>query len=223
MKDPIQHRGGEYGVSHHLSPFGDLFVGRKDDRPCFVGITDEVEEAVSLLAGDRCVSDLINDYQLCLSDVLQPEAGTALRLGPVKDLHEVRHPLKADCVAAVDCLQAESGGDHCLAEPGRPGKDDVAVSIQPVQFLELADLAGRDAFLQFRRIEFIDGTDIRGKVGTSIIALSPPVIPALYFCFQEIEQELAIGKIVVFRLFQDICQLSGGVLQGEGLHQGGQL
>lgn len=68
------------------------------------------------------VSDLIDDYQLCLLDVLQSEADVALRLGPVKDLHEVGHLLEADRVAAVYSLKAESGGDYRLAGPPGLGK-----------------------------------------------------------------------------------------------------
>ena len=41
MQDPVQHGGCQDRVSHHLSPFSDLLVRRKDDRVRFVGITDE--------------------------------------------------------------------------------------------------------------------------------------------------------------------------------------
>ena len=153
VKDSVQHGCGKNRITHHLGPLGDLLVGGKNDRRRLVRITDEGEEPVSLRSADRCVSDLIDDDQLCLFDVLQPEACTALGISIVEDLHKVGHPLKAYRVAAVDRLHAEAHCQHGLAEPRRARKNDVCIGVYPVQFPELPDLALADSGLRFQQIE----------------------------------------------------------------------
>ena len=93
MKYPVQHGCGKYRITHHLSPLGDLLVGREDDRSCLVGIAYESEKAIGLGTADRCVSNLIQDHQLSFADVLEPEAGAPFDLRVVKDLDEISHSL----------------------------------------------------------------------------------------------------------------------------------
>ena len=157
VKDPIQHGCGEDRVPHHLCPFRDLLVRRKDDRAGFVGITYKGEEAVGLGPADRCIADLIQYDQLSLPDVLQPEAGRALCLCGIQDLYEVGHAFKADGIAVLDGLQSESGRDHRLAKPRGTGKYDVGVGIYLVELLQLPDLTFRidDALVEKKTMTLV--------------------------------------------------------------------
>ena len=148
VKYPVKHGSRQNRVTHHLRPLGDLLVCGKDDRGGLVGVADKGEEAVCFVPGDRRISDLVNNDQLCLPDVLQPEPGGALDIGVVQDPGEAGHALKADRVTAVDCFKPQSCSDHGLAESGRPGKYDVRLGIYPVELFELPELAFSDPGIQ---------------------------------------------------------------------------
>ena len=105
VQDTVQHGSRQDRVAHHLCPIGDLLVRCKDDRVRLIGITDEGEEPVGLCPGDRSVPDLIDDDHLGLPDVPQPETGCPFCIRGIKDLYEVRHPLKADCVSGIDSFE----------------------------------------------------------------------------------------------------------------------
>ena len=211
VKDSVQHGCGKNRITHHLGPLGDLLVGGKNDRRRLVRITDEGEEPVGLRSADRCVSDLIDDDQLCLFDVLQPEACTALGISIVEDLHKVGHPLKAYRVAAVDRLHAEAHCQHGLAEPRRARKNDVCIGVYPVQFPELPDLALADSGLQLQRIEQLNRLGIRREVSSREVSLSAPFISSPDLCFQKIEKECATGQLIQFGTLQYLRQFSGRV------------
>ena len=66
LQDPVQQRSGENWIAHHLCPVSNLFVGRKDQGGCLVGIADKGKEPVGLSPGNRSISDFINQYQLSL-------------------------------------------------------------------------------------------------------------------------------------------------------------
>ena len=163
-------------------------INSKDNRCRLVRITDEGEEPVGLCSADRRVSDLIDDDQLCLLDVLQPEACTALGISIVEDLYKVGHPLKTYRVATVDRLHAEAHCQHGLAEPWRAGKNDICIGVYPVQFSELSDLALADSGLQLHRIEQLDRLGIWREVSSREISLSAPFISSPDLCFQKIEK-----------------------------------
>ena len=123
VQDTVQHSSRQNRIAHHLRPVSDLLVRRKDDRVRLIGVTDKGEESVGLGSGDRCISDLINDDQLCLPDVPQPEPGSSFGVGSIKDLHEVRHSLKADGIAGINGFQAQPNSEHGLSKPWWAGKD----------------------------------------------------------------------------------------------------
>ena len=157
VKDPIQHGCGEDRVPHHLCPFRDLLVRRKDDRAGLIGITYKGEEAVGLGPADRRIADLIQYDQLSLPDVLQSEAGRAFCLCGIQDLYEVGHAFKTDGIAVLDSLQSESGRDHRLAKPRGTGKYDVGVGIYLVELLQLPDLTFRidDALVEKKTMTLV--------------------------------------------------------------------
>ena len=145
MQYPVQHSCCKDRIPHHLSPFSYLLVGCEDDRSRLVCIAYESEEAVCLSTADRGVSYLIQNDQLGFAYVLKSEACASLGLCIVEDLDEVSHPLKADCITRVYRFKAEAYGQHRLAKARRPGEDNVSISIYPVEFLQLPDLACRYA------------------------------------------------------------------------------
>ena len=89
VENPVQHGGCKYRISHHFCPVHDLLVGREDVGGGFVGITDEGKEPVGLAAGDRSISDLVDDEELCLLQIPQSEPCGTLRLCCVKDLYDI--------------------------------------------------------------------------------------------------------------------------------------
>ena len=164
VKDAIKHRSGKYWIPHHLRPVHDLFVCGKDNGRCLIGITDKCEEPVGLAAGDRRITDLINDEELCFFQVPQAEASGAFNLCCVKDLHKVDHLFKADSIAVIDGMEPESHCHHGLPEAGWARQNDVAAVIEPGKFLQPVDLCLRNTGLQFLGIEFFKRADIRWKV-----------------------------------------------------------
>ena len=46
----------------------------KDDGSGFIGVADKGKKAVRLSTADWCVTDLINNDKLCLSDIFQAES-----------------------------------------------------------------------------------------------------------------------------------------------------
>ena len=157
VKYPIQHGCSEYRVTHHLCPFRDLLVRRKDDRAGLIGITYKGEEAVGLGPADRRIADLIQYDQLSFPNVLQSETGRAFCLCGIQDLYEVGHAFKTDGIAVLDSLQSESGRNHRLAKPRRTGKYDVGVGIYLVELLQLPDLTFRidDALVEKKTMTLV--------------------------------------------------------------------
>jgi len=114
MEDPAQQGGSKYGVPHHLSPVYDLLVGGKDNGRGFIGVADEGEEPVGLAAGDRSISDLVDDEELGFLQVPKAEARGAFCLCGIQDLHEVHHLLEADGITAVDGVEPQPHRHHGL-------------------------------------------------------------------------------------------------------------
>ena len=68
VEDPVQHGGCKCWIPHHLCPVNDLLIGGKDDGAGFICVADKGKKAVRLSTADWCVTDLINNDKLCLSD-----------------------------------------------------------------------------------------------------------------------------------------------------------
>ena len=185
MQNPVQHGCRQDGIAHHLSPVSDLLVRCKDDRVRLVGITDEGEEPIRLFPGDWGVPNLINDDQLRFAEILQAKPGRTLDLCRIEYLYEVAHAFKTDGVACLDRLHPKPNGEHSFPQTRRTGEDQIAESIQPVQFLQLTDLGHCDPAFKLTWVEFLQAFHIRREVGGRKIPFSPPFISTLHLGFQE--------------------------------------
>jgi len=131
VQDPVQHCCCQNGIAHHLSLVHDLLVCREDDRGSLVGIADKGEEPVCLASGDRRISNLIDDEELSLLQVPEPEPGRAFCYSCIKDLYEADHLFKTDSVSAVNGMEPQPRGHHGLSQPRRACKHKVASIIKP--------------------------------------------------------------------------------------------
>ena len=99
LQDSVQQCSGKNRISHHLCPVRNLLVGGKDQGRRLVGITDKGKEPVRLGPGDRSVADFIAYNQLSLLQVLNPEAGSPVRLTVVEKLNQVPSAWLSACNA----------------------------------------------------------------------------------------------------------------------------
>ena len=155
MQYPVKQCCGKHRIPNHLSPVGYLFVGRKDDGGGFVCVTDKGKESVGLASGNRCVSYLIDDYQLSLLEVLKPETCGTLCFCIIKDLNKVDHLLEADGIAAVDGVKPSTNSHHSFSKTRRSSKDNVSAVIEPGEFLEFINLSLRYPGIKLVGIEFL--------------------------------------------------------------------
>lgn len=114
VEDPVQHGSCKHWIPHHLCPVNDLLIGGKDDGAGFIGVADKGKKAVRLSTADWCVTDLINNDKLCLSDIFQAESCSPLSFCSIEDTDQVRHLFKTYRITAVDSLQAQTAGYHGL-------------------------------------------------------------------------------------------------------------
>lgn len=112
VEDPVQHGSCKHWIPHHLCPVNDLLIGGKDDGAGFIGVADKGKKAVRLSTADWCVTDLINNDKLCLSDIFQAESCSPLSFCSIEDTDQVRHLFKTYRITAVDSLQAQTAGYH---------------------------------------------------------------------------------------------------------------
>jgi hypothetical protein len=60
VKQPIEQRGGDYGIAKNLTPFGKAAVGCQDHGTALIAGIDQLEEQIAAAGTDRQISDLVD-------------------------------------------------------------------------------------------------------------------------------------------------------------------
>src|SRR3546814_13854765 len=63
MGEPIEQRGGHFGIAEHGRPFAERQVGGDDDRGVFVKSADEMEQQLPASAGERQIDRFVEEQE----------------------------------------------------------------------------------------------------------------------------------------------------------------
>ena len=72
VDEPVDHRGGDDGISEHFAPATERFVRRDDQAGAFVARRDELEEEVRGVGFEGDVADLVDDEERHASEARIP-------------------------------------------------------------------------------------------------------------------------------------------------------
>src|SRR3546814_2591097 len=78
MGEPIEQRGGHFGIAEHGRPFAERQVGGDDDRGVFVKSADEMEQQLPASAGERQIAQFVEDQEVEPRQMLGELSGAAL-------------------------------------------------------------------------------------------------------------------------------------------------
>src|SRR3546814_12193361 len=75
MGEPIEQRGGHFGIAEHGRPFAERQVGGDDDRGVFVTSADEMEQQLPASAGERQIAHFVADPEVEPRQMPRPLSG----------------------------------------------------------------------------------------------------------------------------------------------------
>src|SRR3546814_4583740 len=77
MGEPIEQRGGHFGIAEHGRPFAERQVGGDDDRGVFVKSAEEMEQQLPASAGERLIAPLVAAQEVAPRPKLAALSGAA--------------------------------------------------------------------------------------------------------------------------------------------------
>src|SRR3546814_13564663 len=128
MGEPIEQRGGHFGIAEHGRPFAERQVGGDDDRGVFVKSADEMEQQLPASAGERQIAQFVEDQEVEPRQMLGELSGAALvnlHLEPVYKIGrvvEVNASTGTDATARDSDTQMRFYRDRPTDQPDKDGK-----------------------------------------------------------------------------------------------------
>jgi hypothetical protein len=189
-------------------------------RP-LIAAHQESEEETGLLAGEGQITQLIEDEDPRVDQLLQRALQAVLLASPEQPAHEAFQGEEQHRVAGLHGLDPEGDGQVGLAHAGRAEQDDVLGPLHEAQARQLSDDLAVDRRLEVE-VELLQGLD-PGKPGEFEATLDPPLIATPPLGLQVLGQEALVVEIPLGRLFADPVKLGLEVVHPQALEECGQF
>ena len=119
MEQPVEDGGGEDLVVEDLAPVDEALVARHDEAGSLVAADQEPEEQAGLLAGERQVTEFVEDEHPRVSQLLEDPLEAVLVAGADETSHQALERQKQDGMAGLDRFDAQADRQVSLADAGR--------------------------------------------------------------------------------------------------------
>ena len=106
--EPIEQRGGHFGVAEDGRPFAEIEIGGQDDRGLFVELGDQVKQQLPGRFGEGQIAKLIKHDEIEPRQLLRgaPSAAIArFRFQPIDQINDIEQ-------AATRAIAHDIGGDR---------------------------------------------------------------------------------------------------------------
>ncbi|MCS3929300.1 hypothetical protein M2175_004331 [Bradyrhizobium elkanii] len=127
MGQPIEQRGGHFGVAEHARPFAEGEIGGHDDGGALIEPADEVEEKLATGLGEGQIAEFIQHNEVHPGQMLgEPSLPSVAGLG-LEAIDEVDYVEEAAAGTGSDAASGDGNGQVGFACAGAANQHDVAL------------------------------------------------------------------------------------------------
>ncbi len=127
MGEPVEQRGGHFGVTEHGRPLAEGQVGGDQDRGLFVKLADEMEEQLAAGLGKWQIAKLIEDGEVEAAELigdtsLAPDSGLGFEA-----VDEIDDIVEAATLSGAHAVAADGNRQMGITGSGSADEDGVAL------------------------------------------------------------------------------------------------
>lgn len=158
MGQPIEQRGGHFGVAEHARPFAEGEIGGHDDGGALIEPADEVEEKLATGLGEGQIAEFIQHNEVHPGQMLgEPSLPSVAGLG-LEAIDEVDYVEEAAAGTGSDAASGDGNGQVGFACAGAANQHDVALLGDEAAASKIID----ECLIDRRAVELEVG-DVLGK------------------------------------------------------------
>jgi len=171
-----------------------------------------------LLGGARAVSELVDDEDIGLRQLVEEVLeGVVGHRGP-EALEQGEGPEEADTVAGLACGDAQTDGEMGLADAGGADPDHRLALVDEGELGQVDDLAAVEGGLTLEVVR-VDTTDL-GEMGLADALAEGRLVAGEHLSLGDAQQEAEGVELELGGLLQVLIEVLGEVPQVESLQQG---
>jgi hypothetical protein len=199
VKQAIQDRVPERGVSHDFVPVIDGHLAGEQGASATVAVVKHLEEIVAGHIVQRSEPPVIEDEQVGAGEALKDPGAGSVPAGEAQLVEEPREAEVADTEAVPTGLMSEGAGDVRLARSGGSDEEEALTAMDPLAVAESKD-EGPVHAAGFVEVEVLK-CGLLMEAGLAQETLEPPVGPIRLL---PLEQE---GETILEGEFLDVAHL----------------
>jgi len=152
VNEAVQDRVSQGGIADNFVPMLDGDLAGDDGRGATVAIIKDLEQVAPFGLIKNRETPVIEYQELNAAEGFEQAAIATVAASEGEGLEQAWYAMVLDRAIVAASLVAEGAGNPALAEPGRPGDEQVLVAVDPVA----ADESGEDGAVDAARRAQID-------------------------------------------------------------------
>src|SRR5262249_24120602 len=126
--EPVEESGCHLGISEDPRPFAEGKIGCDDDRATFVELADEMEEQLPSSLSEGQIAELVESDEVFAGEIIGDSSLSPCGRVGLQAIDEINCIEEAATQTGADAASRDGNSQMCLASPGAPDENDVALA-----------------------------------------------------------------------------------------------